>query len=120
MLRRLGSMCMHRLAEQPPSCSAGLPGAAGATAWPLPLQTLSALAAMASGSAGAALHTSAPVQQDFVSLNTLSDNPGATKKVRSGFLRCLYPGTPSAAIRVGYLRCHWHLDVTFVLLMPHA
>lgn len=82
MLRRLGLSCMHRLAAQQPGCSPGLPGAAGALAWPASLQSLSELAATVSGSGAAALHTSASVQQDLVSLNTLSDNPGATKPVR--------------------------------------
>ena len=81
MIRRLGSSCMQRLAALPASYAAGLPGAAGA--WPASLQSLSALAATISGSARAALHTSVQVQQDFISLNTLSDNPGATKTVRT-------------------------------------
>ena len=71
---------MQRLGAHPASCAAGLPGAAGA--WPASLQTLSALATTVSGSAGGSLHTSAQLQQEFISLNTLSDNPGATKVVR--------------------------------------
>lgn len=81
MLRRLGALCLHRLGAQQSSCQPCLPGATAAAGWPAELQTLSALAAAASGSAQQ-LQTSAPLQQEFISLNNISDNPGATKTVR--------------------------------------
>lgn len=81
MLRRLGALCLHRLGAQQSSCQPCLPGAAAAAGWPAELQTLSALAAAASGGAQQ-LQTSAPLQQEFISLNNISDNPGATKTVR--------------------------------------
>ena len=82
MLRRLGSFWMQRLAvAQQPARLSGLPGAAAAPAWPADVQTLSALAAAASGHT-AQLHTDQTLcQQHFTSLNNLSDNPGATKSV---------------------------------------
>ena len=81
MIRRLGASCMQRLAALPASYVTGLPGVGGV--WPASLQSLSALAATISGSARSSIHTSVQVQQDFISLNTLSDNPGATKTVRT-------------------------------------